>query len=609
MRLSACLGVVIITTTVSAFPSLFAAPVTEDSAPELFPRQIPNCTNGPTTRNCWDGVRDINTDYYTDFPVTGRVREYWLTVENSTFAPDGYRRTVLTFNGTLPGPTLYADWGDTVRIHVTNNLEYNGTSVHWHGVRQLGTTEQDGVNGITQCPCIPPLTLDTIDANDFTGALAPGNSQTYEWNATQYGPSWYHSHFSLQYADGAAGALVINGPASANYDEDLGPILLGDWYHPTAFALWQNIPTDGPQPADNGLINGMNVFDCSKLTDTNCVGGGKRFHTEFKPGKKYLLRFINIATDTFFKVSLDNHTMTIISTDFVPIKPYETEFISIGIGERYQVIIEANQATDNYWLRAISQAACGAANTNRLNIRGIVQYSGAKNTEPTSSPRFVPGSCDDEPMGKLVPVVAIDVPPSDLGVSQQEEVTMSVPDRIYWKLNGISAKIDWSNPTLLQVAKGETYPEDYSVLEIGRPNSWYYLVIETALPIEHPIHLHGHDFHLIAQEAGAFDASKVNATWTNPPRRDVAMLPRNGYMVIAFKTDNPGVWLLHCHIAWHVSGGFALQFVERKAELVKMFNPPSAWHDTCSTWSTYSASSINPPQIDSGLRKRVYRDF
>ncbi|PWW80147.1 Multicopper oxidase [Tuber magnatum] len=592
MHLSPTLGVIIITTAASAFPSLLTAPATEVSAPDLFPRKVPGCTNGPTTRNCWDGVRDINTNYYTDFPLTGRVREYWLRVDNSTFAPDGYRRTMLTFNGTFPGPTIYADWGDTVRIHIANNMENNGTSVHWHGVRQWGTTEQDGANGITQC------------------ALAPGNSQTYEWNATQYGTSWYHSHFSLQYSEGAAGALVINGPASANYDEDLGPIMLGDWYHTTAFGLWQNIPTDRPQAADNGLINGTNVFDCSKSTDANCVGGGKRFLTKFKPGKKYLLRFINMATDTFFKVSLDNHTMTVISTDFVPITPYKTEFVSIGIGERYQVIIEANQDTDNYWLRAISQSSCGAANPNRLNINGIVQYSGAGNTEPTTSPRVIPDSCTDEPKEKLVPIVAWDVPPSDLGVSQQENVTLAVTDnRIYWKLNGISAKVDWSNPTLLQVVEGQTHPLDSSVLEISGSNPWYYLVIETAHDIEHPIHLHGHDFHLIAQETGTFDASKVNATWSNPPRRDVAMLPKNGYVVIAFKTDNPGVWLLHCHIAWHVSGGFAMQFVERKTDLLKMFNPDGAWNDTCSTWNTYTASDIDPPQIDSGLKKRVYRDF
>ncbi|RPB03356.1 hypothetical protein L873DRAFT_1787140 [Choiromyces venosus 120613-1] len=592
MHLTARLAAAILVTTASALHSPFKVPTTEVLAPALIPRQTSNCINSATTRTCWDGVRDIHTDYYTDFPLTGNVREYWLSVENSTFAPDGYKRTMLTFNGTFPGPTLYADWGDTVRIHIKNNMEYNGTSIHWHGIRQLDTNEQDGANGVTQCP------------------IAPGYSLTYEWNATQYGTTWYHSHFSVQYSEGVAGAIVINGPASANYDVDLGPIILDDWYHSTAFSLLQALGTSGPPATQNGLINGTNVFDCSTSTDANCVGGGKRFVTEFEAGKKYLLRFINMATDTFFKVSLDNHNMTVISTDFVPIIPYKTEFLSIGIGQRYEVIIEANQATDNYWLRATVQTACSATNANALNIKGIVRYSGATSTDPTTSTRKITESCADELKDTLVPVVVKDVPSTDLRVSQNVDVTLTVADNIIlWTLNGISGLIDWSSPTLLKVANGQTYPESYHVLNIDGTNAWYYLVIETSLGITHPIHLHGHDFYLIAQETGTFNASSLTANWSNPPRRDVAMLPGNGFIVLAFEADNPGVWLMHCHIAWHVSGGFSLQFLEREADLLSEFSTAGAFSDTCAAWNSYVASGIDPPQEDSGLKKRLHKDF
>ena len=66
----------------------------------------------------------------------------------------------------------------------------NGTSIHWHGIRQNQTMDMDGVSGITQCP------------------IAPGESFTYTFKATQYGTSWYHSHYSMQYADGLQGPLV-----------------------------------------------------------------------------------------------------------------------------------------------------------------------------------------------------------------------------------------------------------------------------------------------------------------------------------------------------------------------------------------------------------------
>lgn len=127
----------------------------------------------------------------------------------------------MAVNGSIPGPTIFADWGDTVVVHVTNSLtdSQNGTSIHWHGIRQNYTNDQDGVVSITQCP------------------TAPNEQITYTWRATQYGSSWYHSHFALQAWQGIFGAIVINGPATANYDEDLGMLFLNDWDHQVRLAL------------------------------------------------------------------------------------------------------------------------------------------------------------------------------------------------------------------------------------------------------------------------------------------------------------------------------------------------------------------------------------
>lgn len=72
------------------------------------------CTNSASDRSCW-GDYDLSTNYYDEAPDTGVVREYWLELVNTTAALDGVSRMVLTVNGTFPGPTLFADWGDTVR--------------------------------------------------------------------------------------------------------------------------------------------------------------------------------------------------------------------------------------------------------------------------------------------------------------------------------------------------------------------------------------------------------------------------------------------------------------------------------------------------------------
>lgn len=72
----------------------------------LRPRQDASCENTATSRSCW-GDYSIDTNYYTTVPDTGVTREYWLSVEGADCAPDGVQRTCMTFNGTVPGPTIF----------------------------------------------------------------------------------------------------------------------------------------------------------------------------------------------------------------------------------------------------------------------------------------------------------------------------------------------------------------------------------------------------------------------------------------------------------------------------------------------------------------------
>jgi len=63
--------------------------------------------------------------------------------------------------------------------------------------------------------------------------------------------------------------------------------------------------------------------------------------------------------------------------------------------------------------------------------------------------------------------------------------------------------------------------------------------------------MHGHYFYVLGSGTGVF-SDPDSLAYNNPLRRDVAMLLANGYLVIAFITDNTGAWLMHCHIAWHI---------------------------------------------------------
>lgn len=162
--------------------------------------------------------------------------------------------------------------------------------------------------------------------------------------------------------------------------------------------------------------------------------------------------------------------------------------------------------------------------------------------------------------------------------------------------------LDWQNPTLAQIINNSaaTFDDEEAVITLSEANQWFYVAIISELAVPHPIHLHGHDFYIVAQDTGTFDSDDVTYNLDNPPRRDTAMLPSSGYLVIAFETDNPGAWLMHCHIGWHTSEGFAVQFVERQSEIADVTGDTSVLLDGCDAWDLYmSNNSIE--QEDSGV--------
>ena len=159
------------------------------------------------------GMKDVHTNYYEDWPNTGVTRYYDWTITRESCAPDGVNVTCLLVNGQYPGPMIEANWGDSVQVQVTNNIPDEGAAIHWHGILQKYSQPFDGVPGVSHCP------------------IAPGTSFTYRWTANPFGTSWWHAHYSSQYASGIQGPMVIHGPLSVNYDIDLGPIQIADWYH------------------------------------------------------------------------------------------------------------------------------------------------------------------------------------------------------------------------------------------------------------------------------------------------------------------------------------------------------------------------------------------
>lgn len=87
--------------------------------------------------------------------------------------------------------------------------------------------------------------------------------------------------------------------------------------------------------------------------------------------------------------------------------------------------------------------------------------------------------------------------------------------------------------------------------------------------------------------------------FSNPTRRDTTMLPAKGWLVLGFRSDNPGAWLFHCHIAWHVGQGLSVQFLERVDEIPETLELEDL-EPVCRLWGEYYPGS-ECPQFDSGL--------
>lgn len=105
---------------------------------------------------------------------------------------------------------------------------------------------------------------------------------------------------------------------------------------------------------------------------------------------------------------------------------------------------------------------------------------------------------------------------------------------------------------------------------------------------------------MIGQANGTFDLATSELNLVNPPRRDVASLPANGYLAMAFRKDNPGSWIIHCHIAWHASEGLGLEFVESQSQITMAPADKAAFEDTCVKWDAYTPTEVYL-QDDSGV--------
>ncbi|KYK59001.1 ascorbase and Cu-oxidase [Drechmeria coniospora] len=532
---------------------------------------------------------DVDTNYYRTCPRTGVIRSYDFTVSRGLVAPDGHEKHALLVNGAFPGPLIEANWGDTIQVTVRNNISgpEEGVALHWHGFLQTGKPWQDGVPAVTQCP------------------IAPGRQFTYSFEAELYGTSWYHSHYSAQFAGGLFGPMVVYGPREREYDVDVGPVMLSDWHHGAYADLVHEAmrPHGKASPSDNNLINGKNDAGCALGDDGTapCRGDAGVSRFRFRRGKTHRLRLVNAGSEALQRFSIDGHSMTVIANDFVTVEPYETDVVTLGVGQRTDVLVRGHLAPrwDAYWMRANISVPCSL--TKQPHAVAVIYYDGADETKPPRSTawhRPDPGTCANDDLRRTRPRMRLPLPEADLAYVMEARLYRNATGSMLWSLDGVSFRGNYNSPTLLMSHLGNlSFDAQWNVKKTDDAKSVRVHVKNTS-PVSHPMHLHGFNMYVLSEGLGEWNGSVVHAE--NPQRRDVVQLRANGYLVVQFDAaDNPGVWPLHCHVAWHLSAGFMAQFVTGTTALATM-RPPSVVAETCRQWGAWTETNI-PHQIDSGL--------
>ena len=515
--------------------------------------------------------------------VSGAVKQFTLDLSHIPVSPDGSESMAYLANGIMEYP-MVVDKGDDLEVTVNNHLDV-GTAVHYHGMFQNGTTFYDGSAGISQCP------------------IPPGSSMTYKFSTgQQHGTFWWHAHYKAQYTKGIRGPLIIrdpdNEPYTHEYDEEK-IVMLTDWFHADTSAEILDpflASSTGNEPIPNsGLINGKGRYDCS-LTSRKCTPNAPLETFDFVPGRRYRLRIINAASMATFNFSIDGHKLDVIEADGIDTQKTTVDFIRISVAQRYSVIVTANApATSNYWMRAdIDTSIYTVYDPNVMDphIRAVIAYPNITG-EPTSEPNAKAVGLD---IYNLLPYENLPAPP-DVDVSLTLMFTIIAlgdnVSRAYTMVDGYFDYRPFSTPKgsslLMDIIKGKNLTDSpANIINIKR-HQVVQLRIYNDDPMEHTFHLHGHTFWVMSKGVQLNAPVNPDAPILKPVRDTIAVPPckvkrssggeegicggSKGFVDIRFVADNPGVWLMHCHIEWHMAQGLAMTFVEAEDDLKKMALP------------------------------------
>lgn len=431
-------------------------------------------------------------------PRTGRTVSASLRAQPATIDLGGPIAHTLAYNNVVPGPLIRAKVGDELAITVTNGLDHP-TSVHCHGVAMRN--DMDGVE---------PATPD----------IAAGRQFTYRFTVPHAGTYWAHPHtMALDTDCGLYLPVIIDDPAEPGHYDAEWIVILDDWTDGIGKSpqeIYDNLHSMGQKGMMTGLGHSAllegdagNVSYPYYLINGRIPTAPSTFTA--KPGQRIRIRLINAGADTAFRVALAGHSMTVTHTDGYPVVPTDVDALLLGMAERYDVLVTAGDGV--FPLVALAEGK---------NALGRALLSTASGTAP--DPGFQPTQLN----GRIGTVETFTATPHvDLGTGKPD-ISLAA------HLSGSMMRYDWK-------INGQPYP-DNSPLTI-KQGQRATLTFANATMMWHPMHLHGHTFQVIKPDGGV------------GVRKDTTIVLPMREVSVTVVADNPGIWMLHCHNAYHQEAG------------------------------------------------------
>jgi len=232
---------------------------------------------------------------------------------------------------------------------------------------------------------------------------------------------------------------------------------------------------------------------------------------ETRRGERVRLRVLNPSGATTCRFAITGHRMIVVSTDGRPVQPLAVDSLDIGMGERYDVIVEANNPGAWTIMAVAVEASLPPA-------QAVLRYEDAAQTSPAAN--AVPEGLQRGRVLDLFDLRAL------------EETETAPPNRtIDLTLFGGMMGSAWT-------INGQAYP-DADPIEIHEGERIRVRMVNQSMMI-HPMHLHGHFFRV----GGVL-------------KDTVIVLPHMGRVSLDFTADNPGKWFFHCHNIYHMESGMA----------------------------------------------------